>query len=71
MNENDALKRELLAEIETLMRYDEGDKTTIEPSLLEYLDTEALRQIVQNLRKRRERIIEEERNWLAQFRREE
>ena len=66
----DEQKRELLERIEALMRYGK-DQETIDPSLLKYLDLDSLEQIVETLEKRRENRIEEEREWLAQFRKEE
>jgi len=68
MNERE--KEEQLAEIEKLMAYGRKDPT-IDPSLLKYLDSEALQSIVDKLRKRRENLIEEEKEWLSQFRKEQ
>jgi len=67
MNERE--KEELLAEIEKLMAYGREDPT-IDPSLLKYLDSEALQSIVDKLKKRQKNLIEEEKEWLSQFRKE-
>ncbi|WP_292663054.1 hypothetical protein [Nitratifractor sp.] len=66
----DEKKRKMLQRIEELMSY--GEPTpTIEPSLLKYLDEAALRGILETLERRREKLIEDEKEWLAQFRKEE
>lgn len=67
---DDDKKYELLQRIEKLMSYSEA-KPTIEPSLLKYLDETALRGILETLERRREKLIEDEKEWLAQFRKEE
>jgi len=65
----DEKKQEMLVEIEALMRYGE-EQDVIEPSLLKYLDLDSLKHIVETLKKRRKNRIEEEKEWLAQFRKE-
>ncbi len=67
----DVKKRELLKRIEALMRYDDSAETTIEPSLLKYLDETALQHLINSLEKRRKNLLEEEREWLSRFRKEE
>ena len=62
-------KEQLLARIEELMSYGE-EKETIDPSLLKYLDEASLSQIVEKIEKRRRNRIDEEKEWLAQFRKE-
>ena len=67
---NETKKEELLAEIEKLMAYGRQE-STIDPALLRYLDEEALLSMIEKLEKRRKNLIEEEREWLRQFRKEE
>ncbi|WP_457605392.1 hypothetical protein [Nitratifractor sp.] len=67
---NDYSDEELLRRIEELMAYGETPPT-IEPSLLRYLDRDSLLEIIRKLEKRQENLIDEEKEWLKQFRKEE
>ncbi len=60
-------KEELLAEIEKLMSYDDTERQTINPSLLQYLDIESLLSIRKKLLERVGTLSEEDKEWLQQF----
>jgi hypothetical protein len=68
MDEND--KRTLLEEIETLMAYGRREPT-MDPALLKYLDRESLEAIRDRLKKKHATLSDEDKEWLARFRREE
>ncbi len=61
-------KEALLADIEQLMQYDKNDKTTINPSLLSYLDIDTLISTKKSLLMRAGTLSEEDKEWLQQFR---
>jgi len=63
-------KRALLEEIQSLLAYG-GPAPSIDPALLEYLDTEALTTIRDRLKEKTATLKEEDKEWLAKFRREE
>jgi hypothetical protein len=63
-------KEDLLAEIERLMAYGR-EEPTITPSLLQYLDLQALLDIRDKLKARSSTLKEEDKAWLQQFRKEE
>ena len=63
-------KEALLHEIEKLLAYGESEPE-INPALLEYLDLEALRSVRDRLAERTSTLKEEDREWLAKFRKEE
>jgi len=69
MNEEE--KKKILEEIEALMRYSDREEATVHPALLHYLDEEALRSIRDKLRAKRNRLTEEDKEWLKKFRKEE
>jgi hypothetical protein len=60
-------KKELLKEIEDLLSFD-GKETSINPDYLAYFSVEELENIKQGLKKKHERMIEEHREWMRQFR---
>jgi hypothetical protein len=64
-------KKTLLAEIETLIAYGEGDEPAINPALLAYLDLDALRSIKASLLEKRGTLSDEDKMWLQQFKRYE
>ncbi len=66
-NQNVPTKEELLADIEKLIRYDESDAQTINPSLLAYLDETSLVSIKKGLLGRVGVLSEEDKKWLQQF----
>ncbi|ADV46837.1 hypothetical protein [Nitratifractor salsuginis] len=68
MSEN--TKEELLTEIEKLMAYGK-EEPTINPSLLKYLDLNALTEIRDKLKERSATLKEEDKEWLQQFRKED
>ena len=63
------MKKTLLQEIEALMSYGKGEPT-IHPDLLAYLSVEDLQQIKTKLLERVHTLSEEDKAWLAQFRKE-
>jgi hypothetical protein len=67
---NEPSKEELLAEIEELIAYGD-DKPAIDPALLAYLDRDTLLSTKASLLKRVNRLSDEDKEWLQQFRKEE
>ncbi len=63
-------KELLLQEIEKLMSYGK-DEPTINPSLLEYLDIEALQNIKKSLEHKVGTLSEDDKEWLEQFKKYE
>jgi hypothetical protein len=63
-------KELLLQEIEKLMSYGK-DEPTINPSLLEYLDIEALQNIKKSLEHKVGTLNEDDKQWLEQFKKYE
>jgi hypothetical protein len=63
-------KELLLQEIEKLMSYGK-DEPTINPSLLEYLDIEALQNIKKSLEYKVGTLSEDDKEWLEQFKKYE
>jgi len=62
-------KEELLSDIEALLKYDESDKDTINPSLLKYLEIESLISTKRSLLNRAGKLSNEDIEWLEQFKR--
>ena len=60
------MKTELLQEIEEILSKYDGEME-ISPYVLEYLDESELEKIKQNLLKKQENVIENNREWLEQF----
>jgi len=60
-------KEELLSDIEALLKYDESDKDTINPSLLKYLEIESLISTKRSLLSRVGKLSNEDIEWLEQF----
>jgi hypothetical protein len=62
-------KHMLLEEIGRLLAY--GEKAPeIDPALLEYLDTDTMEKMLENLKRKTSGLKEEDREWLQQFRKE-
>ena len=59
-------KEELLSQIEDLISY--GYEPTINPSLLEYLSIDDLISIKNNLLSKKDKLSDEDKAWLEQFR---
>jgi hypothetical protein len=59
-------KKELLKEIEKLLSFD-GKDTSINPDYLAYFSVDELENIKKGLEKKHERMIEEHREWMRQF----
>ena len=68
MEEHD--KKRLLEELRELLAYG-NEAPEIDPALLEYLDESTLDTMLKRLKEKHSRLTEEDREWLAQFRREE
>ncbi|SFV56032.1 hypothetical protein MNB_SV-6-1640 [hydrothermal vent metagenome] len=64
-------KEELLSDIEALLKYDESDKKTIDPSLLKYLEIEALISTKKSLLSRVGKLSDADIEWLEQFKKYE
>ena len=60
------MKEKLLKEIEELLSKYDGEME-ISPYVLEYLDEHELEKIKQNLLKKQENVIEDNSEWLEQF----
>ncbi len=65
------VREELLSDIEALLKYGEGDKDTIDPSLLKYLDIESLTSTKRSLLSRVNKLSDADIEWLEQFKRYE
>jgi hypothetical protein len=61
-------KEELLSQIEELISY--GYKPTINPSLLEYLSIDDLISIKNKLLEKKDKLSDEDKAWLEQFRKD-
>ncbi len=67
-NEKESNKEELLSDIERLMAYGRDDKT-INPDLLAYLELSDLQSIKAKLLDRVNKLSQEDKEWLEQFKR--
>jgi hypothetical protein len=59
-------KEALLEEIERLLNFD-GGETEINPDYLAYFTLEELHHMVQRLKERQEKMVEEHRDWMMDF----
>lgn len=69
--EKQKTKKELLADIEVLLKYDDGQKDAIDPKLLDYLDRETLISTKKSLLSRVGILSDIDREWLEQFKKYE
>jgi hypothetical protein len=61
-------KKQLITDIENLLNnYDGVETTTINPTLLEFMDEETLIEIISNLLEQKEDNKEADRQWLDKF----
>jgi hypothetical protein len=61
-------KEELIRDIEKLLNGYEGQRPThIDPALLSFMDEKTLRSIIASLLDRKEKVVEENLEWLEQF----
>ncbi len=61
-------KAELIADIEKLLNGYEGQPPThINPALLSFMDEQTLRSIIASLLEQKERTVEDNLEWLEQF----
>jgi len=62
-------KIELISDIEKLLNSygDETPPTVINPALLEFMDEETLKSIIDSLLRQKERVNEDNVEWLEQF----
>ncbi len=61
-------KKALLADIEKLLNAYEGQKpTSIDPALLSFMDEQTLRSIIASLLAQKEKAVEDNLEWLEQF----
>jgi len=63
-------KELLLKEIEKLLSFD-GNETSVNPDYLQYFSLEELVSIREKLRQRHDRMVEENREWMRQFKKED
>jgi hypothetical protein len=66
-------KIELISDIEKLLNSygDETPPTVINPALLEFMDEDTLRSIIDSLLRQKERVNEDNVEWLEQFKKYE
>lgn len=61
-------KETLIRDIESLLNSYEGQSsTTIDPKMLSFLDEASLRSIIESLLKQKEKAVENNLEWLEQF----
>lgn len=61
-------KEDLIKDIEKLLNsYDEVNSTTINPAMLEFMDEKSLLSIIDSLLVQKERVNEENLEWLEKF----
>ena len=61
-------KQQLIADIQNLLNsYDNVNSTTINPSLLEFMDETTLVEIISNLLEQKENTKESDLQWLEKF----
>ncbi len=61
-------KQKLRVDIEKLLNsYDDQDRTSIDPAMLEFLDEQTLKSIISSLLKQKESCVESNSEWLEQF----
>ena len=74
MNENQKeldLKQKLILDIQKLLNsYDATHTTTINPSLLQYMDEKDLKQIIDDLLTQKEQLLDQNKEWLSQFKKD-
>ena len=63
-------KQQLILDIQNLLNTYGENSTQINPALLEYMNAEELKAIIDNLLSQKETIIEENLQWLEQFKKE-
>lgn len=64
----ESTKEQLIIDIQNMLnRYDGVKPTTINPSLLEFMDRETLIHIIESLLKQQENVNEDNVEWLQQF----
>ena len=59
-------KERLRLEIQKLLSFD-GDAVEINPDYLEYFTLEELEKMLEELRRRQEKMVEENRDWMRRF----
>ncbi len=61
-------KQELINDIQNLLNsYKDGSTTQINPALLEFMDENELKAIIDSLLQQKENLIENNQDWLNQF----
>lgn len=64
-------KQQLLLDIENLLNTHEGGSTTsINPAMLEFMDEETLKGIIESLLTQKEHVNDSNKDWLEQFKKE-
>ena len=64
-------KKQLINDIEQLLNSYEGETTTnINPALLSYMDEKDLKDIIASLLKQKENIVDINKEWLEQFKKQ-
>jgi len=66
-NEN---KKRLIADIEQLLNTYGSSSTSINPTLLDYMSEDDLKKIIDDLLRQKESLIDENEQWLQQFKKE-
>ena len=60
-------KKKLISDIEQLLNSYEGSLTTINPALLSYMSEDELKKIIGDLLHQKEKILDDNKEWLEQF----
>ena len=61
-------KKQLIQDIETLLNsYEGGTTTSLNIDMLEFMDENTLKSIIESLLKQKENIVENNLEWLEQF----
>jgi len=65
-------KQQLLLDIENLLNsYEGGSITHINPAMLEFMDEESLKSIINSLLTQKEDVVSSNKVWIEQFKKEE
>jgi hypothetical protein len=65
-------KEDLIHDIEQLLNsYEGGSQTSIDVNMLSFMDENSLKSIIDSLLKQKERVVEENLEWLEQFKKYE
>jgi hypothetical protein len=67
----EATKQQLINDIQNLLNTYEGTPTTqIDPAILSYMDENDLKKIIEDLLIQKENLVEKNKEWLEQFKKD-